>query len=362
MNATISQSMDWFRGKAHSLNETVKKIFQRLRNKRMLADYGDTYLGVLKSEFRTLTPQSDSEVALADVAREIIDKWENPRQDISWDDIYLLEKITLRIQPNNRLTQRACNLRAKYRDLVGQKAYDSYLQSNPPDPQTGDKDALRGDLEQLLSEFHWQYAINMARETMRDRISSKVLFILGIIVLTAVLLPVFVSDYPSLFVLVVFMGALGGFVSTQNRLQSSRDSLEPIKELTMLDRGVFNIFLSPISGAVFASILFLMFAGGFLKGDLFPELGPSGGSTDTAMSEAAPDDAIVDRSNENVLTSQADQGEDGIPSLKEFADATVPITNGDFAKVLIWSFIAGFAERFVPDALNRIAAIKEGKD
>jgi len=38
----------------------------------------------------------------------------------------------------------------------------------------------------------------------------------------------------------------------------------------------------------------------------------------------------------------------------EVLDAEVPIPDEDWAKLLLWSFVAGFAKRFVPDTLDSV--------
>ena len=44
----------------------------------------------------------------------------------------------------------------------------------------------------------------------------------------------------------------------------------------------------------------------------------------------------------------------------EFVRHTGPISGIDWFKLLIWSFAAGFAERLVPDAIDRIVARRQG--
>jgi hypothetical protein len=77
--------------------------------------------------------------------------------------------------------------------------------------------------------------------------------------------------------------------------------------LLEFERGIGSgILVSPILGAVFAIILYFFFAGGLVTGSLFPEF-------------------------------------------------KLPLDGINVAKLVIWSFIAGFAERFVPDRLDQLS-------
>jgi hypothetical protein len=49
----------------------------------------------------------------------------------------------------------------------------------------------------------------------------------------------------------------------------------------------------------------------------------------------------------------------GILQAKDFLKETGPKDGISFALLMIWSFIAGFAERLVPDTLNRLVAKTE---
>ena len=73
---------------------------------------------------------------------------------------------------------------------------------------------------------------------------------------------------------------------------------------------------------VFAMLLHLIFMTGLLEGHLFPEYSRS-------------DDEFIDMAN--------------------FVLIVDPKTYADAAKIVVWSFIAGYSERFVPNLIARLA-------
>lgn len=118
------------------------------------------------------------------------------------------------------------------------------------------------------------------------------------------------------------VGTVGGTANNYRKLQAlsgvPEDDLEQAPRSLVTSR----IYLSPLIGAVFALALYLLFMGGVLSGGLFPDFECSG---------------------------------DDFTSYRAFADCN-PTTNADVALAMVWAFVAGFAENFVPNILDKLAA------
>ena len=131
----------------------------------------------------------------------------------------------------------------------------------------------------------------------------------------------------SFLLMVVAAGALGGFVSSLRRLYGFQD-IFPRKTYVRLFRRtslyvIAYSFVPPLVGGIGAAVLYLVFAGSLLEGGLFPRFDCVGGATCTTF--------------------------------YAFVTKWAPKTPGDYAKALVWGFIAAFSERFVPDILNRMS-------
>lgn len=80
---------------------------------------------------------------------------------------------------------------------------------------------------------------------------------------------------------------------------------------------------------VFAFVLYIIFMGGLVSGELFPK--------------------FVNDTSTYVNTT-------------EFLTAVDPETYQDFAKILVWSFIAGYSETFVPNIITKIVTPEQNQD
>jgi hypothetical protein len=115
-------------------------------------------------------------------------------------------------------------------------------------------------------------------------------------------------------------GLVGGFVSIQQRLRKFGND-----ELDLLAKSWFQIILIPVYGGIFAVVLYLCFLSKIVEGPLFPHF-------------ASPPFAEPIPSTEDV---------------RNFFAQTYPSSGGDLAKLLFWSFVSGFSERFVPQIISR---------
>ncbi len=117
------------------------------------------------------------------------------------------------------------------------------------------------------------------------------------------------------------------------RLQKMRTTSTPVHDTIQLDAGLSGVWLAPVYGAIFAKVLAMVFMGQMLDS----LIGVTGGGAAGPSSGA---------------------GGSAPPSLFPhfLPNSILPASGADYAKIMVWSFIAGFAEKFVPDVLDRITA------
>jgi hypothetical protein len=256
----------------------------------------------------------------------IVEKYRNPvtTQQITWGELFAVEAFVLRQQPEVALRRRAWSLREKFREVVGARQYDNYLLSNPPteNDDKADVSLLRADLERLLGALHWSYSLIPVRERLRAQIITFVSIAIAVWAFLAVGLLLAAAQFGqhllATLVLVMLGGALGGFVSLLRRIQQVPTGGDPLVNIFELENGRVSLYLAPLSGALFALVLFMIFQAGLVQGSLFPK----------------------------VLHLHL--------QLWQFAWAGQIIEQPEYAKLMVWSFIAGFAEQLVPDTLARL--------
>ncbi|HEX8558524.1 MAG TPA: hypothetical protein VF668_10495 [Pyrinomonadaceae bacterium] len=433
---------------------------------------------------------------IADAVRKIEALGARRRQnEIDWNDLYLLELLLADARPVGALRAKVLSVRRDYRSVAGQVEYDEYLAGkpknlldppdphNPPDQHANYEQLLREDLKDLLCRLFKRYAILPVRESRLKRLTIYASLFCGLflLILIGFILSMDAGDppadarapagqnaaraaagganansnagasaraagaggggetggrtrWPSIALFVVLVsGAMGGFVSALQRIQSSPTDGDSMYNLAMLYHGSYAVFVAPLTGAIFGILLYMMFTGNVLKGRFFPVIytpgtsaatqrnladAGSAGATNTNNSNANNSNAnnqnagagntnagnangatnvngATNTNAGNANTGNANAGnannvnsggnmnaggggdagdvdEGGVETasatpaptpaptaslgVRDFLYKSGPAGGEDYALLIIWSFIAGFAERFVPDSLNRLIA------
>jgi hypothetical protein len=234
-------------------------------------------------------------------------------------------------------------------------------------------EVLRADIRYLLGQFYLHYSLMPLREGLRDELTRRArkwtLTFLGIfsllIILSQFIGRIFerfsglvespVAIVTSTVGVIIFAGIMGGCVSMLQRIQSAPNEGDALYNLAALSHGWKGISLSPLYGAIFAMLLYVLFTAGILEGAVFPKVGTL---ADASAPAREPSDATA--STTSSATAEPPQGQTPSPTSTPpalrslpFSD-TGPVDGKAYALLVIWSFIAGFAERLVPDTLNRL--------
>ena len=371
--------------------------------KAIVPGFALTFFDLLYAEYLTLRSRITDE-KVVDLLESI--HKERLAYNLTWSDIYTFDLALVDVRPPETLIRKAYEARAKYRSVAGQKEFDDYQASNPPDlaairiapnnatdaEEAVERD-LRADIGFLLSRIYLYYALSPVRDGMRSKLSQKILIITGMVtgifalfILGSVVLSL-ISQVGQNLVLattvasVVFAGFIGGGVSALQRIQNLPSDGDALFNLSFLVNSWRAFLLPPLLGGVFALLLFMLFAAGLLEGTTFPKINTVKSRQTASQSQPGPTQTPERaRSASSPATSAASENQ-GTPAaetaplaptpatstrveapvlqIRDFLRETGPADGVSYALLIIWSFMAGFAERLVPDMLNRMVAEDE---
>jgi hypothetical protein len=288
-----------------------------------LPDYGRRYLEHVISEYKTAKLMSPPPAAV----EEVFKRYAAKPDSLTWADLCLIERALLELQPFPTIKRRAWGLRDKYREVAGSAEYNAYIASHPPNESDArtDPEEVRADLVRVLDALHWNYALFPIRERLRGAIINRIagrILVAGLVMAgLASWCALYDEEMLATMLVVAFAGCLGGFMSLQQRIGSVPSDGDPLPSIFQLGVARTTLYLAPLSGAIFAVLLYFIFLGNLVDGGLFPKI-------------------------EDPLYFKLGYLELGAG----------PYTGQNFAKLIVWSFIAGFAERFVPDILDRLVS------
>lgn len=159
--------------------------------------------------------------------------------------------------------------------------------------------------------------------------------VLVILFLVSLIYPIYllrlagkISAEPPFFVVVIIAGALGSLFSSLvriYRLNSINELLisDPVKSLNSRALFIYSMS-SPVIGTIAAAVIYVLFTSELVRGSLFPSF-------------------------------HCMDGEGKCVSFFQYLDRWSPVDSANYGKALMWGFIAGFAERMIPDALTKLS-------
>lgn len=256
------------------------------------------------------------------------------KEPLSWLELYNLEAMIILMMDDERLRTEAWSIREEFRNLSTDEFYKAYLNSNPPaDPRDSNTDVklVRRDIENLLRKLHELRLGRSLLDVIRAYTTALTFGVTTILIVTTIVVAFFVrqgrGNFPAVL-LVVSGGVFGAGLSMLQRLSQIPSKGDLIPRYPAASRRVVWILtpmLALVQGALAAISLYFIFRAGLLQGPLFPEFPPS-----TNVDAAAS------------------------PSIAELLCGNINKVDV-MAKLLVWSLVAGTAERLVPDLLSRLS-------
>jgi hypothetical protein len=280
------------------------------------------------------------------------------------DYVHNLQLLLVEIVDLDYLEANIHNVREEYRNHVGDITFriytlsksfqflDKYWHVDPTDPdflQIRDiyEEKLRVDYGNLINEIRKARLYEGHIESTRKYLILKalnVLIYLAIIPLAIIIVYIVFFQDPKtlpfkkidpaffyldisglvLFCSAAIAGAAGSFISVVLRIQGVRDNTQLAQNIFAFKYSKTTVQVAPLTGMLFAILLCFIIFGGLIGGSMFPTI------------HTIPD-------KNKVLTIDPD------------AFSRVLNNVGELSKLLVWSFIAGFSERLIPDMVDRLA-------
>jgi hypothetical protein len=379
----------------------IHSIWERMKRLRLLSRRDqalDDYYTQLRADYDRLV-SDQTPTAVVKFLEEVESLHKQDR--LTWARLFAFERMILMLLPADDVAARAWHLRDRYRNIVSKDQYALYENSHPT-PSTSD--ALKKEMDSLLLTLSEYYVLRQGIELQRTEFSHRVQMMTGVLLLilgishpavrsmllthlkawheiaaialglllsvagwwtgregmknygvatiilsligwlvassgtlqdlkTATINPAIspvatcasgLPPFVTTLIMVIIAGLFGGAFSMLQRLQSPIIGGDQLSNLMSLRTARREIFLAPIIGAVGALVLYCIFDAELLKGALFPIMYPVKSS-------------------------------DGSQSFAAYLCSAGPQAGVDQAKLLVWSFVAGFSERLLPDSLDRLS-------
>lgn len=284
----------------------------------------------LRTECAANWPVEGDSPAPAAVAAVIDDSGGSPP---TWETLVSAEVELTRSMPFESLKIRHANLRDDFIALAGSDNAAAYI-GRMTDSKSCTEERLRAEALDLVNHVQRLRRVRHGFNFIRTAITLMatllaVLFCVLIVLYFLAATREQQSWTPFASTMLIFAGMLGGCLSALSRLYTiswTNELASGVENFTHMFWNIgLNFVLSVLEGGIFAVLLYLAFMGNFVSGSLFP--------------------AFEDPKSSAFFHEFFERG---------------LVTHGDYAKALLWGFLAGFSERLVPDFLNTVGSQLKG--
>ena len=328
------------------------------------------YADSLRDNFGGYTPRDPAMFQALQAAYEA--QIANDQPDLA--TLLSIEAQLIEAMPDDMVVARFWALDDRFRRVVPAAIAANYDRQVAPrgDPAWKSADFVRDQSRTLLDVIHANYLVNVGREISVGRL--RVILLVAFLILVTIG-SIIGFSWPNALLLhgllmLAGAGMFGALLSIMRRLQSvtAADAMaqDGIYELTTLRIGWGGLLTSLLLGGGFALVLYGIVVAGLLnvaQPDVFASETDLQANVSTTAAPP-PDDA---QEANSAQTPPADQqgAESGVP-LCPLSEAACRVPGGPLARelgladvtalfrMLILAFLSGFAERYVPDMLNRV--------
>ncbi len=281
------------------------------------------------AELRMLTLQhlKEEDPVLQKLANEYREEIENRPK--SWQEVFQLELLTIKLLPDALLLAKLPIVSAKYK-LAGFPEIKL-----PEDVHIDSTNKARTLVLAMTAELQWNFRkstlIQRSAKQLRSTVSWRVMRYALILSVASLMIKT-----PCIVLISAIMGLLGSYVSILRRMMQSSTTPPSLnnhnisyRDFTEFEDGKNTVYLALLSGPIFGFIAMLLLIGkllGSIGGDLMPDF-------TKAHHLLAVD--FRDYDIEDIF---------------------------QITKIMAWCFLAGFAEQLIPDVLDKLAGKKEQKN
>lgn len=270
----------------------------------------------------------------------------------SLGQLYKIELDLTSLIPEMALRIRYWAIENRFRRVVPKGVAEAFFARHTVNKvEDHPEDELRHLARSMLDTIHANYGVNFEREILIRRLMRYVaVAALVLIIFTlALAIKVLPVEAQQGLAMITVIGMAGAAISTIQRLQkaTSRDAMvdDGIFELMSLRIGWVSILMSIGIGGVSALFIYALISAGLLD-SVVPQMAPETGPPPATLNQPRTPAPPVPSCNPG-------------PGCPHWADTIYKELGlkerSDLFKLAVYAFVAGFAERFVPDTINKLA-------